>query len=81
MTPEGKKFYGSVTISERGQMVIPTQARKDFNIKAGDKLLVFGDIEMGLGIVTIEIMQKNMEGTTGLFRAVGTELENKKKEK
>ena len=39
-SPEGKKFYGSVTVSERGQVVIPSAARKDFGIKTGDKLLV-----------------------------------------
>ena len=47
--PEGKKFYGSVTVSERGQIVIPVEARKDFNIRTGDKLLVFGDLEQGIG--------------------------------
>ncbi|MEJ2740604.1 MAG: AbrB/MazE/SpoVT family DNA-binding domain-containing protein, partial [Dehalococcoidia bacterium] len=43
--PEGKKFYGSVTIGERGQIVIPVEARKDFGMKPGDKLLIFGDLE------------------------------------
>jgi AbrB family looped-hinge helix DNA binding protein len=56
--PEGKKFYGSVTVSERGQMVIPSEARRDFNIKAGDKLLVMGDIEQGIAIVTMESIRK-----------------------
>ena len=50
--PESKKFYGSVTVSERGQIVIPIDARKDFGIKTGDKLLVFGDPERGIGIAT-----------------------------
>ncbi len=65
--PKGKKFYGSITVSERGQIVIPAEARKDFNIKTGDKLLVFGDLERGLGIATFKIMQKTMEGTAELF--------------
>ncbi|HEX2950936.1 MAG TPA: AbrB/MazE/SpoVT family DNA-binding domain-containing protein [Armatimonadota bacterium] len=34
-------FYGSATIGERGQIVIPADARKDCNIHSGDKLLVF----------------------------------------
>ena len=34
-------FYGSVTVGERGQVVIPADARKTFRIDAGDKLLVF----------------------------------------
>ena len=61
--PESKKFYGSVTVSERGQIVIPVDARKDFSIKTGDKLLVFGDPEMGIGIATFSIMQRTMKGT------------------
>ncbi|MBP7887082.1 MAG: AbrB/MazE/SpoVT family DNA-binding domain-containing protein [Candidatus Marinimicrobia bacterium] len=54
--PEGKKFYGSITVSERGQIVIPADARKDFIIKTGDKLLVFGDLEQGLWIATLDII-------------------------
>jgi len=75
--PEGKKFYGSVTVSERGQVVIPADARKDFGIKTGDKLLVFGDLEKGLGIATFGIMQKTMEGTADLFREIGPIMKSK----
>jgi AbrB family looped-hinge helix DNA binding protein len=34
-------FYGSVTVGERGQVVIPAEARKESGFEAGDKLLVF----------------------------------------
>ncbi len=34
-------FYGSVTIGERGQIVIPAEARKNHALAPGDKLLVF----------------------------------------
>jgi AbrB family looped-hinge helix DNA binding protein len=34
-------FYGSATLGERGQVVIPADARKDCDIQPGDKLLVF----------------------------------------
>jgi AbrB family looped-hinge helix DNA binding protein len=33
-------FYGSVTVGERGQIVIPAEAREEQGIRAGDKLLV-----------------------------------------
>lgn len=36
-------FYGAVTVGERGQVVIPAEARKRFNIESGDKLLIMGD--------------------------------------
>ena len=36
------KFYGATTVGERGQVVVPAEARRDFNIKPGDKLVVMG---------------------------------------
>ena len=33
-------FFGSVTVGERGQVVIPADARKRFQIEPGDKLLM-----------------------------------------
>ena len=36
------KFYGSTTVGERGQVVIPAEARRDFKITPAAKLLVFG---------------------------------------
>ena len=76
---EGKKFYGSVTVSERGQIVIPAGARKDFKIKTGDKLLVFGDLEKGLGIATSGIMQRTMKGATDLFHKIDSTMDHKQK--
>ena len=78
--PEGKKFYGSVTVSERGQIAIPIDARKDFDIKTGDKLLVFGDQERGIGIATFSIMQRTMQGTTDLFRDIELKINEKAKD-
>jgi len=37
------KFYGSTTMGERGQIVLPVKLRKDFNLKKGDKLVVAGN--------------------------------------
>ena len=34
--------YGTATVGERGQIVIPAAAREEFGLKVGDKLLVFG---------------------------------------
>jgi len=38
---KGPEFYGSVTVGERGQVVIPAEARRDFEIIPNTKLLVF----------------------------------------
>ena len=35
--------YSIVTVGERGQLVIPAEARKDCNISPGDKLIVLKD--------------------------------------
>ena len=78
--PEGKKFYGSVTVSERGQIVIPADARKDFNINTGNKLLVFGDMKMGLWIATFGILEKNFEGSAELFHNIASQMEKPEKD-
>ncbi len=36
-----QKFFGSTTISEKGQIVIPAEARKLLSLEKGEKLLVF----------------------------------------
>ena len=49
--PKGKHFFGAVSVGERGQIVIPKEAREVFNINSGDKLLVLGDEERGIAII------------------------------
>ena len=40
----------TATVGEKGQIVIPKQAREIFNIKPGDTLLILGDEKRGLAI-------------------------------
>ncbi len=35
-----KIFYGWITVSDKGQIALPKEAREDLNIKTGEKLLV-----------------------------------------
>ena len=44
-----KRFYGTAKLGEKGQVVIPNDARKDMKLKKGDRLLVFG---MGEDMIT-----------------------------
>ncbi len=37
-----RRFYGTTTIGEKGQIVIPSEARKDMGFRKKEKLLVFG---------------------------------------
>ena len=46
-----KHMFGSVKVGERGQIVIPKEAREIFGIKPGDLLLVLGDEARGLALV------------------------------
>ena len=52
--PKGKHLFGVVTIGEKGQIVIPAKARKIFNFKAGDQLVVLGDETQGLALMKTE---------------------------
>lgn len=55
---EGKYIYGIVTVGERGQIVIPKEARDQFDIKPGDKLVVAGDIRKGIAIAKVGVMKE-----------------------
>ena len=52
--PKGKHLFGVVTIGEKGQIVIPAKARKIFDLKAGDQLVVLGDETQGLALMKTE---------------------------
>ncbi len=54
-------FYGAATVGERGQIVIPVEARKKYNIEPGDKILIMGaPHEKGLMLVKIDAMREFM---------------------
>lgn len=44
------KFIWTTKVGERGQIVIPKEARDIFNIKSGDSIILFGDINRGIAI-------------------------------
>ena len=56
-SPKGKHIFGLVTVGERGQIVIPKDARELFAINPGDKLLVMGDEKQGIAIVKADAFQ------------------------
>ncbi len=45
--PKGKHIFGTVTVGEKGQIVIPKKARDVFRIKSGDSLIILGDESQG----------------------------------
>jgi len=50
MNPEGK-FAWTVKIGEKGQFVIPKEAREMFDLHPGSTILVLGDAQRGLAIL------------------------------
>ena len=44
-------YFGTAKVGERGQIVIPLDARETFKINPGDLILVFGDIRKGIGLM------------------------------
>lgn len=48
-TPAGK-YAWTVTVGEKGQIVIPKQAREVFGIQPGDTLILLGDVKRGIAI-------------------------------
>jgi len=68
--PGGRGFYGAVTVSERGQVALPAQARRDLGIKPGDKLLVPGDPEQGLALMTLDTLMRNVRGSATLLEQI-----------
>jgi AbrB family looped-hinge helix DNA binding protein len=54
---KGKYIFGTVKVGERGQIVIPKEARDKFGIEPGDSLLILGDENKGIAIVKEDLMK------------------------
>lgn len=59
--PKGKYMFGMVKVGDKGQIVIPAKARKIFQIKPGDNLVVLGDEEAGIAILKEEDLLAMMQ--------------------
>ena len=64
---DGRYIFGVVKVGDKGQIVIPKDARKIYDIKPGDALIMLGD-ERGIALLKTEIFQgvidQAMEGLT-----------------
>ena len=57
---KGKNIWGSVTINERGQIVIPKPLRDRFGLFGGERLIVLSDDEEGIALVPAEMFEERM---------------------
>ena len=61
---EGKYIFGVVKVGDKGQVVIPKDARKLYDIKPGDALIMLGD-ERGIALLKTEIFQGVIDQAMG----------------
>lgn len=51
-----RRVFGTAKVGDRGQIVIPKEARDLFNIRPGDTLLILGEIDAGLIVSRPELL-------------------------
>ena len=54
---EKDKFVGISKVGEKGQIVIPKEARDMFGIKSGDSIIVLCDKERGIGLLKADAIE------------------------
>lgn len=59
--PKGKHLWGSVTVNERGQIVIPKAVRDDFSLESGTRLIVGSDDGEGIVLIPAEIFERKLK--------------------
>ena len=61
---DGRYIFGVVKVGDKGQIVIPKDARKIYDIKPGDALIMLGD-ERGIALLKTEIFQGVIDQAMG----------------
>lgn len=54
--PDGRGFFGTVTVGRRGQVALPAQARKQLGLEPGDQLVVLTDPAQGLALISLRLL-------------------------
>jgi AbrB family looped-hinge helix DNA binding protein len=60
----GKYIFGVVKVGERGQIVIPKEAREQYGIKPGDSIMMLGD-QKGIAMLKTEVFQSIIDQAMG----------------
>ena len=53
----GKHIFGTAKVGEKGQIVIPKEARMLFGVQPGDTLLILGDEQTGIIVTKPEVIE------------------------
>ena len=56
------RFIISVKVGPKGQITIPVEARKMFNINEGDTIMVVGDVNRGIALMKADMVYEMMQG-------------------
>lgn len=56
--PKGKYLFGLCKVGEKGQIVIPKEARDIFGINPGDYIVCLGDVKKGLALIKADGFQE-----------------------
>lgn len=62
---KGYHIFGTAKVGEKGQIVIPKEARKVFGIASGDTLLILGDEKNGIIVTKPEVIENIAEEILG----------------
>lgn len=55
------KYVGIAKVGEKGQIVIPKEARDMFNIKPGDSVVILCDKKKGMAVVKSEVFESTID--------------------
>ena len=67
--PDGKFLWGTVKMGNRGQIVIPKEARENYGLSDGSRLVVLGDLE-GIALIPAERFEQQLRNAMEMSRKI-----------
>ena len=59
--PKGKNLWGTVTMNDRGQVIIPKAARDHFGLRGGQRLVLLSEDGEGFALVPAEAFERKLD--------------------